>query len=183
MTEPFKFQPLRFAYNVTRDFARHGRQGIDIGLSFDPENRQLVLLDDAKIVRSTGFTPQSGNAALFERADGVTFSYSHLAQPFQTPVELPPNFVLFAGSIIGEAGSTGNVRPEGATVLHLRVRDAQGRDIDPEPLLDGARFRGTTTDEELFQEILAGSPAAKRAGGGGGLILLLIILALIFFSE
>lgn len=120
---------LPFAGKITNDAAQHrarGSAGIDIdGAIGDPIEAPAggeVIKVDAK---GEG---KSGKFVIIKHADGSTSSYSHL-DGFDVKVGDTVN----SGQVFARMGNTGHVskRTGDGSHLHYRVKDKDGRDVDP----------------------------------------------------
>lgn len=90
-------------------------------------------------VVAVGRDKLSGNFVKIKHADGTTSSYSHLGtQAVKVGDPVAP------GQSLGTVGATGNAT---GNVLHLRVMDKSGRNVDPRALLGGLRVKVRSIQE------------------------------------
>ena len=90
-------------------------------------------------VVAVGRDKLSGNFVKIKHADGTTSSYSHLGtQSVKVGDPVAP------GQSLGTVGATGNAT---GNVLHLRVMDKSGRNVDPRALLGGLRVKVRSIQE------------------------------------
>jgi len=122
---------------VTKKVSHHN--GCDFAV---PTGTALVAADDGVVSfilvdsgqpAATTSTP-SGNAVGIKRADGASFSYSHMSR-----VDVVKGQKVKAGDVIGLSGGTG--RSTGPH-LHFVLRNPAGDDVDPAPFLPGAAAAG-----------------------------------------
>lgn len=93
----------------------------------------------AGVVVGVGRDNLSGNFVKVKHPDGTTSSYAHLAtQAVKVGDPVAP------GHSLGTVGSTGNAT---GSVLHLRVVDKSGRNVDPRALLGGLRVKVRSIQE------------------------------------
>lgn len=119
-------------------FAQHrarGSAGIDIpaaaGTAIKPAAEGVV------VEAGTGKT--GGNFVRIRHPDGTMTSYMHM----QHPPKLAEGDRVTPSTVIGTVGMTGRAS---GNHLHLEVKDAQGRQIDPEEYLKGASVLGTADE-------------------------------------
>jgi hypothetical protein len=119
--------------HITNTFAQHearGSAGLDIAVPVGSAIHPIA----GGIVVAVSRDKNSGMFVKVKHPDGHTSSYSHMGN--QSVKEGDP---VGATTVLGTVGMTGHT--EGPHV-HLRVRDAQGHDVDPENLLGGGAAGG-----------------------------------------
>jgi murein DD-endopeptidase MepM/ murein hydrolase activator NlpD len=113
---------------VTDDYAAHqarGSAGVDLAVPVNTPIKPVAL----GVVVKVGSDDRSGNFVMVRHPDGVVSSYAHMGQvTAKEGDQVTPNMA------IGTVGLTGDT--SGAHV-HLRMRDASGKDIDPMSVLGG----------------------------------------------
>jgi len=127
---------------VTDDFRGHqarGSAGLDIAA---PRGSAIKPVADG-VVEEAGTGKTGGNFIRIRHADGTLTSYMHMGQP---PAYKKGDRVT-QSTVIGTVGSTG--RASGPH-LHLEVKDAQGRQIDPEEYLKGASPVGAPSEPRAW---------------------------------
>lgn len=113
---------------VTSTFSDHqerGSAGVDLAA---PLNTPIKSIAVGTVV-GVGNDDRSGNYVMVRHPDGTTSSYSHLGN-----VSVKDGDDVNANTVLGTVGLTGHTT--GAHV-HLRVRDADGKDVDPMKVLGG----------------------------------------------
>lgn len=123
---------------VSDNFAAHQRRG-SAGIDFPAAAGTAIKPVAEGVVVEAGTGETGGNFIRIRHADGSMTSYMHMqARPqFKQGDRVTPS------TVIGTVGSTG--RASGPH-LHLEVKDAQGRQVDPEPYLKGTVPLGTPED-------------------------------------
>lgn len=120
--------------------------GVDFAV---PAGTPLIACDDS-VCAFFLFDDASGLALGFRRADGVSWSYSHLSE-----ARVSKGQAVKGGDIIGLSGATGVVT---GPHLHFRLNGVDGKAVDPLPFL----------------------PGAGGGGGAGLLVLGLLVLRAVF---
>jgi hypothetical protein len=127
---------------ITSTFSAHlkrGSAGLDIAA---PAGTPIKPVAEGTVVE-TGKGDTGGNYIRVRHDDGTMTSYMHMARPtnFKRGDRVTPADTL---GVVGRTGrSTG---PH----LHLEVKDAQGKQIDPEPYLQGAVPLGKPDDPQKW---------------------------------
>lgn len=112
-------------FGADRDGGARRHNGLDIAA---PAGTPVTPVKPGKVI-AVGSDAKSGRFVRVRHADGTTSSYSHLGQQnVQVGAEVGP------GTSLGTVGSTGNAT---GSVLHLVIRDRNGKLIDPAPLFGG----------------------------------------------
>jgi murein DD-endopeptidase MepM/ murein hydrolase activator NlpD len=127
---------LTDTFNQTRGGTRI-HEALDI---MAPRGREVVAIDDGKIVKL--FTSKPGGLTLyqFDTTERFAYYYAHLDR--YAPGIIEGKF-LKRGELLGYVGSTGNANPDGPH-LHFAIFELgpekhwwQGKPINPYPLLSG----------------------------------------------
>lgn len=104
------------------------------GLDFSGPLGTPVMPVLAGKVTSIGSDPRSGRFVRVKHDDGSVSSYSHLGD-----VTVQKGQRISRGDSLGTLGLSGNARAgAGRGVLHLVLRDKNGKAVDPAPLFGGA---------------------------------------------
>lgn len=112
-------------FGASRDGGSRSHNGLDIAA---PAGSPVSPVKPGKVV-AVSSDPRSGNFVRVKHPDGTVSSYSHLGQQnVRVGQDVGP------GDTLGTVGETGNAT---GNVLHLVVRDKNGRAVDPAPLLGG----------------------------------------------
>lgn len=114
--------------HVTDDYADHqarGSAGVDIAV---PVNTPIKSVAVGTVVQ-VGKDDRSGNFVMIRHPDGIVSSYAHMGN-----VSVADGDQVNANTVLGTVGLTGHTT--GAHV-HLRMRNAQGNDVDPMKVLGG----------------------------------------------
>lgn len=97
-----------------------------------PAGTPIVPIAPGTVV-GVGSDKLSGNFVKVRHGDGTVSSYAHMGS-----VGVKPGQQVGPGVQLGTVGATGNAT---GNVLHLRIRDRSGRNIDPRAALNGAGKR------------------------------------------
>jgi hypothetical protein len=123
------------AYTITGEFGQAdgpypggGHVGMDIGT---PSGTPITAAQGGTIVHAGGDYNRGGygNSVVMRTDDGFTVILGHLSQ-----VGVSAGGRVAAGQLLGQSGSTGHST---GPHLHLEVRDAQGRPINPRSYFSG----------------------------------------------
>lgn len=102
---------------------------------------------------------ECGNGVLVERSDGWTLQYCHLRRG---SVRVAQGQTVSAGDVLGQIGLSGQTQfPH----LHLTVRDADGRVIDPFDARRQDAACGPEDTETLWAEPIAYAPGGVLGSG------------------
>ena len=113
-----------------QDFAKHRARG-SAGADYPaPAGTSIKPVAEGQVVEA-GYGKTGGNYVRIKHADGSMTSYMHMGSP--SPLKAGDR--VTRSTVIGSVGSTG--RSTGPH-LHLEVKDASGRQIDPEEYLKGS---------------------------------------------
>lgn len=128
-------RPVRGNYCITFNYADHenwrnSHPGVayNPGIDFYSDDRNIYSCD-AGVVDKIGIDPSGyGNYIKLKHSWGFSL-YAHL----MVKPDFPANLEIPAGTIIGEMGFTGNVRPTGpaGTHLHFETRDLNNKCFEP----------------------------------------------------
>lgn len=133
---------------VTNTYAQHlarGSAGLDIAAPAGSAIHPIA----GGVVESVSHDARSGNFVVVKHPDGHTSSYSHMAQ-----VSVKPGDPVEGGAVLGTVGMTGHTT---GPHVHLRTKDAHGKDVDPQFLL-GTQAAGGTANANA----VVGSPDTPR---------------------
>ena len=111
---------------VTNTFAQHearGSAGLDIGASLGSAIHPIA----SGVVTEVTQDDRAGKWVMVKHPDGTTSSYAHMGNQ-----SVKVGDEVSASTVLGTVGMTGHTT---GPHVHLRTRDAQGKDIDPEKLL------------------------------------------------
>lgn len=130
---------------VTNTYAQHvarGSHGLDIGgIAVGSAIHPIASGEVTAVVPDSG---KSGNYVAVKHPDGTTSTYSHMGN-FSVKV----GDQVAAGDVLGTVGMTGHTT---GPHVHLRVKDPQGHDIDPQKII-GSNAAASS---------VVGSPTAPR---------------------
>jgi len=118
-----------------RDGGTRSHNGQDIAA---PIGSPVSPIAPGKVI-SVSSDPKSGMFVKVRHADGTTSSYSHLGRQ-----DVRVGDDVAAGQSLGTVGKSGNAT---GSVLHLVIRDAQGRIVDPKAALGGGPVRVRSIQE------------------------------------
>jgi murein DD-endopeptidase MepM/ murein hydrolase activator NlpD len=118
-------------FGASRDGGSRRHNGLDIAAR---EGSDVSPIAAGQVI-AVGSDPKSGRYVRVRHADGSTSSYAHLGR-----VDVAVGQEVRPGQSVGGVGRTGNAT---GSVLHLVIRDRNGRAVDPRPLLEGASPPGS----------------------------------------
>lgn len=121
---PGKYQ-APVAGKITNTFEQHqerGSAGLDIAA---PQGSSIHPIAGGTV--TVGQDARSGNYVMVKHPDGTTSSYAHMGN-----VSVKNGDVVEASDVLGTVGMTGHTT---GPHVHLRVRDADGNDVDPQKVI------------------------------------------------
>lgn len=115
--------------NSFADHVRRGSVGLDVAAPIGSAIRPVA----GGTVVQVGQDSKSGRFVIVKHPDGHTSSYSHMGNQ-SVKVGDP----VGGGAVLGTVGMTGNTS---GPHVHLRIKDASGKDVDPETMM-GSKAAG-----------------------------------------
>lgn len=126
--------PVSSKFGAARASGAHG--GMDIAV---PVGTPITVAGPGVVI-GVGEDEASGKFVRVRHADGTITSYAHLSAQ-----DVKRGDALAAGAVLGKSGNTGNST---GPHLHFRVRDANGKVIDPESIIGKEALAGGPVEEE-----------------------------------
>jgi murein DD-endopeptidase MepM/ murein hydrolase activator NlpD len=126
--------PVSSKFGAARASGAHG--GMDITV---PVGTPITVAGPGVVI-GVGEDEASGKFVRVRHADGTITSYAHLSAQ-----DVKRGDALAAGAVLGKSGNTGNST---GPHLHFRVRDANGKVIDPESIIGKEALAGGPVEEE-----------------------------------
>ena len=111
-----------------------GHKGIDYALNM---GTPVLAAMDGKVSRAAQITGGYGTHVVIDHEGGLQTVYAHLSR-----MSVPLGASVLEGQLIGYSGNTGNST---GPHLHFEVR-AEGKAVDPEPLLHPRSFSSGSAD-------------------------------------
>lgn len=128
----------------TSDFAAHQKRG-SAGYDIVAPAGSAIKPVAEGVVEEVGTGKTGGNFIRIRHPDGTLTSYMHMG----APAAFKRGDRVTRSTVIGTVGSTGRAT---GPHLHLEVKDAKGRQIDPEEYLKGSSPVGSPSEPRLWNE-------------------------------
>ena len=157
------FAPLSGANRVTSKFGETRNVGTSPHLGLDlavTPGESVGAMSIGKVIK-TGEDAKSGKYIIYMDKSGNTVSYSHLDSIDVKPGDILDPYKQNGIHIVGKAGNTGETTGPN---LHIRVKNKDGKDIDPQKYMSGALTSVPKTQVAIssFDPIVGGLDSLKE---------------------
>lgn len=134
---------------ISDNHAEHQQRGSN-GVDYTgPEGSSIkapvggTVIDSGRDGDPSNKSPNAGNWTMIRFDDNYTMSFSHMQGESSFKIGDP----VPAGAVVGTIGLTGKTS---GPHVHVRVRDPNGNDVDPEEYLKGLSVVGSPTDPRRY---------------------------------